>query len=192
MQTGLGMQQGRGLRQGMVGTSASGRGVACAWTGEVEVNGCTGVSTRMVRLGDGDGALEREGGVGRGGEGDSVTGLGTMGAGVACTAGVIGEGVARGVAWSDVNSTFDSAASSCWRAYAPWLSEHVVRRRLDSWKMTKAKYGRECDGSEKSPQLAGGEEATGEGPVPAHDAVRGIAEDEEVENVRPARASPHR
>jgi len=126
----------------------------------------------MVRLGDGDGALEREGGVGRGGEGDSVTGLGTMGAGVACTAGVIGEGVARGVAWSDVNSTFDSAASSCWRAYAPWLSEHVVRRRLDSWKMTKAKYGRECDGSEKSPQLAGGEEATGEGPVPAHDAVR--------------------
>jgi hypothetical protein len=67
----------------------------------------------MVRRGDGDGALVRGGGVGRGGEGDSVTGIGTMGAGVACTAGMIEEGVEGDVEWSDVNSTFDSANSSC-------------------------------------------------------------------------------
>jgi hypothetical protein len=67
----------------------------------------------MVRLAVGDGASEREGGVGMGEEGDSVTGEGTVGAGVSCTAGVTrGEGE-RDVAWSDVNSTLESANSRC-------------------------------------------------------------------------------
>ena len=41
-----------------------------------------------------------------------------------------------------------------------------MKRRLDSWKMTKAKAGRGWLGSEKPPQLAAGEKAIGDGSPP--------------------------